>query len=130
MKQIKAWELLHLNQRLLERYGGLSVAPSKERLARIEALCERVRQICQYEEAKTLPQVGAVYCEVIARGHAFADANKRTAVNALYLFLHRNGVQTKVPSDLADFVVSVSTGSINRQEAAKYVEESISGRFQ
>ena len=120
MKQIKAWELLHLNQRLLERYGGLSVAPSKE----------RVRQICQYEEAKTLPQVGAVYCEVIARGHAFADANKRTAVNALYLFLHRNGVQTKVPSDLADFVVSVSTGSINRQEAAKYVEESISGRFQ
>lgn len=125
MRHIKALELFYLNIRLLMRYGGLYDTPSGYRLARADSLCARILRICQYEEVKSLAEAGAIYCEVIARGHAFADANKRTAVNALYLFLHRNGVQTKVPADLADFVVSVSTGAINRQEAVKYIENSI-----
>ena len=122
MKNIEPWELLHLNQRLLKRYGGFNAAVSENRLARIEALCSRVEQIRQYEEMKTPVEVGANYCEVIARGHAFVDANKRTAVNAMYLFFHRNDDLTKVPSDLADFIVKVSTGEVSRKNALAYIE--------
>ena len=122
MKNIEPWELLHLNQRLLKRYGGFNTEASVNRLAHIEALCSRVEQIRQYEELKTPVEVGAIYCEVIARGHAFVDANKRTAVNAMYLFFLRNDVQTKVPADLADFIVKVSTGEISRKNALAYIE--------
>ena len=122
MKNIEPWELLHLNQRLLKRYGGFNAAASENRLARIEALCSRVEQICQYEELKSPVEVGAIYCEAIARGHAFVDANKRTAVNAMYLFFHRNGIQTKVPKDLVDFIVKVSTGEVSRKNALAYIE--------
>ena len=122
MKYLEAWELIRLNEKLLSRYGGLKVAHSTNQADRVEALCCRIRSLLDYGEDRSLTGTAATYCEVIARGHAFSDANKRTAVNAMYLFFHRNDVQTKVPSDLADFIVKVSTGEVSRKNALAYIE--------
>lgn len=86
MKYLEACELIRLNEKLLSRYGGLKVAHSTNQAARVDALCSRIRSLLDYGEDRSLTGTAATYCEVIARGHAFSDANKRTAVNALYFF--------------------------------------------
>lgn len=125
MKLLKADELAHLNERLIKRYGGLFAPMSQERKQRVDALCQRVLMIVQYEKLDDLVEIAAAYTEAIARGHVFADANKRTAVNALYLFLHRNGIKTKVPADLADVIVNLASGVMTRNVFVSYVKNEI-----
>lgn len=125
MKYLEAWELIRLNEKLLSRYGGLKVAHSTNQADRVEALCCRIRSLLDYGEDRSLTGTAATYCEVIARGHAFCDANKRTAVNALYLFLHRNNQSTRVPAGLSDVIVKVATGEIARDPFADFVQREI-----
>lgn len=125
MKHLKAWELIRLNEKLLSQYGGLKITRSSNRDARVEALCCRIRSLFEYGDDHTLAGTAALYCEVIARGHAFGDANKRTAVNALYLFLHRNSQSTRVPAGLSDVIVKVATGEITRNQLTDFVQREI-----
>lgn len=125
MKHLKAWELIRLNEKLLSQYGGLKITRSSNQDARVEALCCRIRSLFEYSDDHTLAGTAALYCEVIARGHAFSDANKRTAVNALYLFLHRNSQSTRVPAGLSDVIVKVATGEMTRNQLADFVQREI-----
>lgn len=125
MKHLKAWELIRLNEKLLSQYGGLKITRSSNQDARVEALCCRIRSLFEYGDDHTLAGTAALYCEVIARGHAFSDANKRTAVNALYLFLHRNSQSTRVPAGLSDVIVKVATGEMTRNQLTDFVQREI-----
>lgn len=125
MKHLKAWELIRLNEKLLTQYGGLKITRSSNQDARVEALCCRIRSLFEYGDDHTLAGTAALYCEVIARGHAFSDANKRTAVNALYLFLHRNSQSTRVPAGLSDVIVKVATGEMTRNQLTDFVQREI-----
>lgn len=125
MKHLKTWELIRLNEKLLNRYGGLRVALSQNQSERVQALYCRIHSLFDYGEDHSLAGTAAIYCEVIARGHAFSDANKRTAVNALYLFLHRNNQRTRVPSGLSDVIVKVATGEMTRNQLADFVRKEI-----
>ncbi len=125
MKHLKAWELIRLNEKLLSQYGGLKITRSSNQDARVEALCCRIRSLFEYGDDHTLAGTAALYCEVIARGHAFSDANKRTAVNALYLFLHRNRQSTRVPAGLSDVIVKVATGEMTRNQLTDFVQREI-----
>lgn len=125
MKHLKAWELIRLNEKLLSQYGGLKITRSSNQDARVEALCCRIRSLFEYGDDHTLASTAALYCEVIARGHAFSDANKRTAVNALYLFLHRNSQCTRVPAGLSDVIVKVATGEMTRNQLTDFVQREI-----
>lgn len=125
MKHLKAWELIRLNEKLLSQYGGLKITRSSNQDARVEALCCRIRSLFEYNDDHTLAGTAALYCEVIARGHAFSDANKRTAVNALYLFLHRNSQSTRVPAGLSDVIVKVATGEMTRNQLTDFVQREI-----
>ena len=125
MKHLKAWELIRLNEKLLSQYGGLKITRSSNQDARVEALCCRIRSLFEYGDDPPLAGTAALYCEVIARGHAFSDANKRTAVNALYLFLHRNRQSTRVPAGLSDVIVKVATGEMTRNQLTDFVQREI-----
>ena len=125
MKHLKAWELTRLNEKLLSQYGGLKITRSSNQDARVEALCCRIRSLFEYGDDHTLAGTAALYCEVIARGHAFGDANKRTAVNPLYLFLHRNSQSTRVPAGLSDVIVKVATGEMSRSQLSIYIYTNI-----
>lgn len=125
MKYLEVWELIRLNEKLLSRYGGLKVAPSTNQHERVEALCCRIRSLFEYGDDHSLVGTAAIYCEVIARGHAFSDANKRTAVNALYLFLHRNSQSTRVPDGLSNVIVKVATGEMTRSQLADFIRRKI-----
>ena len=54
-----------------------------------------------------------MYCLAIARGHVFADGNKRTALNAAILFGRRNGVWYCPTPDIVETIIQVAAGNVS-----------------
>ncbi|MDD8344944.1 type II toxin-antitoxin system death-on-curing family toxin [Escherichia coli] len=63
------------------------------------------------------------YLVATARGHIFNDANKRTVLNSVLLFLRRNGVQVYDSPMLVDFTVGAATGKIHVSSVAETLRE-------
>lgn len=60
----------------------------------------------------------------IARGHAFADGNKRTVVLAALIFRRRNGVKTVMRPDLEEAALQAASGNMPAQALAEYLKKS------
>ena len=64
-----------------------------------------------------------MYCIAIARGRVFLDGNKRTAINATYVFLKENGIKTRALPDLEETILKVATGEIKVDELTDYFSQ-------
>ena len=89
VRHIRADELTRLHDRAITEFGGLPGISDPER---IEAVLAQAKHWAAYEAVEDLHALTAMYCLAIARGHVFADDNKRTALNAAILFGRHNGV--------------------------------------
>lgn len=118
MKHLTALQVIVCHDENVRRYGGL---PGIADAARVEALVERVRNHEHYEGVTDVFALAALYCVAIARGHAFFDANKCTAVNCTWAFLKMNGVKTSVPENLVETVIRTATGEMDAEKAARYL---------
>ena len=118
MRHLTALQVLVCHDENIRRYGGL---PGVVDAARIEALLERVRNHERYEGVTDVFALAALYCVAIARGHAFLDGNKRTAVNCTWAFLKMNGVKTSVPENLVEAAIRTATGEMDAEKAAEYL---------
>jgi len=91
---MKRWEwisaddicLAHDEQ--IARYGGL---PGIRTLGSVEMAAERPKNMAAYTDGADIARLSAAYAFGIARGHPFADGNKRTAWAVTRLFLLMNG---------------------------------------
>ena len=119
IKHLTAREIIYLHDRAIQEFGGLSgvACPGK-----IEALIARVVNHSIYEEVDDLHALAAMYCIAIARGHAFVDGNKRTALNAAVLFFLRNGIRMHSVKGLDDIIVKVATGELGWKELTAFFE--------
>ncbi len=125
MKYLQPWEIVYLHHRILKHYGGLLVPLSPEMQLFVEGLCANILQICQYERVESVYELAAIYWKSLAFGHIFSDGNKRTAINAAYLVLHRNGIATQVPDDLVERVILCARAKITKSNLIGYIEEKI-----
>ena len=96
MHLLKAEEILRIHDAVLERFGGLKSQPMTPDagLSKAQALVGRIRSAMTYNTAYDWNNVflcAAFLTHCIARAHAFADGNKRTALNAAGLLLKRAG---------------------------------------
>ena len=71
-------------------------------------------------------ETAATYAVVIARGHAFNDGNKRTALTSAALFLRLNGYEIELDGEpLAEIMVRVASGETDevamRDELTTYL---------
>ncbi|AVS79577.1 hypothetical protein C8244_15740 [Paracidovorax avenae] len=57
----------------------------------VEAALSRVAHHIEYGGLRDVFGIAALYAEAIARGHAFADGNKRTALTCALTYLQRQG---------------------------------------
>ena len=117
IKHLTAREIIYLHDRAIQEFGGLSgvACPGK-----IEALIARVVNHSIYEEVDDLHALAAMYCIAIARGHAFLDGNKRTALNAAVLFFLRNGIRMHSVKGLDDIIVKVAIGELGWKELTAF----------
>lgn len=105
MKFVTLKEIVVFHREILKRYGG---CPGHEETTRLESILGRVQSHIEYGQITDILEIASLYCVSLARGHAFTDANKRTSVGVMILFLRRNGVNVSHEADFANTIVDVA----------------------
>ena len=95
-------EVLAIHETVLSEYGGLGGVRDEGLLA---SALDRPRNKRAYEETSDLHVLAAAYGFGLAKNHPFADANKRTAFQAMFVFLHVNGLD--LVADEAEAVITM-----------------------
>jgi death-on-curing protein len=87
----------------------------------LEAGLARPQHLAAYEEPDAI-RLAAAYAVGIARNHPFLDANKRTAVIAMEMFLTLNGYKL-LYDDAACFpvVLQLATGEMSETDLAAWL---------
>lgn len=81
-----------------------------------------------YRRIDSLPRLAAHYGIAIAKGHAFRDGNKRTALLAVDAFLDQNGVRFYIDDAKAEaepIFRGVASGEIDQDELSAWIETHI-----
>ena len=107
----------------IEKDGGLTGGLTKPDL--LDSALARPQNEYAYAEERDTFKLAAAYAEGIAQNHAFADANKRTALLATATFLMDNGfeLQKAKGREHADMMVQLTDKKITRDQAATHLRE-------
>lgn len=81
--------VLAIHEEVLAAEGGL---PGVRDAGLLASALDRPRNKWGYEETADLHALAAAYGFGIAKNHPFADANKRTAFQTMFVFLYVNGL--------------------------------------
>lgn len=90
-------------------------------LARLESVLGRIVQQIYYNQVNDLFEIAAWYGIAIAKGHAFVDANKRTALAVMLAFLETQGISIQANSQLDDLMVDIVESQLPHEHLAKAV---------
>lgn len=118
-------DVIEIHDFVLETGIGLSGVD----LAKLDGIVGRVKNQTAYGNSIRNPfELAAHYAQAIAQGHAFIDANKRTAFIAMFAILDVNGYPLpnhdsyleNFNSDTynADLMVNVATGKLSAEDLA------------
>jgi death-on-curing protein len=89
-----------------------------ENVGALEGAIGRIEARRQYETLDDVFEIAGLYAEAIARGHAFSDANKRTALVSALAYLLLQGYLVKRTAALEDVMVDVAEGKLNYVDLA------------
>lgn len=120
LRFVEAHEVIQFHHWILQNAQGLSGIADR---GRIEAMIMRVQNLYHYENITDVFELAAAYFLAIARGHCFADANKRTAFITTAIFLHRNGYQLPQSMELVEQTVRIAAGEYARDDLALYLKQ-------
>jgi death-on-curing protein len=102
-------DVVAMHEYIMTRLGAIPEALRDE--GGLESALMRPRQAAHYKQVDTVRQA-ALLAVGISQAHAFVDGNKRTAFQALDVFLWINGVEfVGDPMGLADWLVAVAERS-------------------
>lgn len=101
-------EAVYLNGVMIEMYSPNEEVGVKD-MNMLEASLERPKQSAFLEDAyPTIFHKASALLESMAQNHAFFNANKRTALACLQMFLDYNGYELDMTNhEASDFVVDV-----------------------
>lgn len=74
---------------------------------RLESVLGRVSQQIHYQNIQDVFEIAAWYGVAIAKGHAFVDGNKRTALSVMLIFLETQGIGIPAGIGLDDMMVEM-----------------------
>ncbi|MGR5097024.1 type II toxin-antitoxin system death-on-curing family toxin [Vibrio maritimus] len=78
----------------------------------------RIDDHIYYNDLNEVYDIAALYIEAIAKGHCFADANKRTSLVVGLEYLKLNGIEVVEYKFLAHMVALLAAGHIERDLVA------------
>jgi death-on-curing protein len=117
--RIELAALLALHDRTLALHGG---AEGVRDAGLLDSALMRPINHFQYEGVDDLPILAAVYAHAISSNHPFTDGNKRTAFQALTLFLRLNGMRlTASQVDAAKTVLRLAAGDLPVETLADWI---------
>ena len=109
-----------IHQALLQEHGGLAGSPRPDSL---EAALARPQQLHHCTQPKpSVARLAAAYGFALAKGHCFADGNKRLALSIIDVFLQMNG--SELAASEPDAVVTIqalAAGELSEEELTAWV---------
>lgn len=122
MEYLTVAEVLLLHARLIQRTGGSSGVRD---MGLLESALARPR--VTFDQQALYPDLwttAAALMHSLIGNHPFVDGNKRTALTATGLFLELNDHRlSAINEEVLDFTRRVTTGSIQMNEIARWLEE-------
>lgn len=95
---------------ILENEPGLD---GKTNRGALEGALGRIENRILYDGLEDVFEIAGMYAVAIARGHAFPDANKRTALVSALTYLLMEGYEVVRAPALEDIMVDVAEGRID-----------------
>ena len=112
------------HDRQINEHGGL---PGLRDEGLLLSALSRPENAYHYSEQKPdVAELAAAYGFGLAKNHPFNDANKRTALIAVRLFLKLNGYDLAASAeDKYKIIISVAASDISEGELAQWVRENL-----
>ncbi len=93
----------------------------------LEGVVARVENRLAYDMIGDVFDLAAIYCVVIAKGHVFNDANKRTAFTAMDVCLRANNIVLNLHLETTGkIIIDVAQGTVDEIDLANYLREKAS----
>ncbi len=90
----------------------------------LEGALSRIENRITYGLIRDIFDLSATYALVLAQGHVFNDANKRTAYASMEYSLHLNGVRIEFDTiELGDLVIKLAQGFMSEVEFADWLRK-------
>jgi death on curing protein len=84
----------------------------------LEGALGRIESRRFYQDLDDVFEIAGMYAEAIARGHAFSDANKRTALVSALAYLVMEGFEVERTPALEEVMVDVAQGALDYLDLA------------
>jgi len=111
---------------MLATHGGLAGPPDDELL---EGALARPRQRWSFDENTDMSALAAAYAFGIARGHPFADGNKRVAFVVMAVFLGLNGLDLVAEdTDVVTTMIALAAGELEEAELSDWIRQHVRPR--
>lgn len=90
-------------------------------MPRLESVLGRIEQQMHYRHLEDVFTIAAWYGIAIAKGHAFTDGNKRTALSVMLAFLEMQGISITPHQQLDDLMVDIVESTLAHEHLAEVV---------
>lgn len=118
MKYLSAADVFYIHEQVIAPNELQGVASNKS----IEAIIARIDNRIAFGMIADEFELAACYACYIAVGHAFNEANKRTAFATMDVCLVINGIQLDInTSDAGDMMVKAAQSIVDEQELAAWL---------
>ncbi|WP_417625244.1 type II toxin-antitoxin system death-on-curing family toxin [Paremcibacter congregatus] len=112
-------EIIAIHDSVIEVHELQGMAPNKS----IDAIIARIDTRLAYGMIRDVYDLAASYACYIAVGHAFNDANKRTAFAAMDICLTVNGIELSFdPVQTGQMIIKAAQGIVDENELANYLK--------
>lgn len=91
----------------------------------LESCLGRIDNQMLYDPLNDIFDIASFYAVVIAKAHAFADGNKRTALVTMLTYLDLQGVSIVTDVGLDDVMVDVASEAIDRDRLARFLVDNL-----
>lgn len=119
-------EIVHINRRMLSKFGITSLSDSLDNLLNPGSL-EYILSACQglifgQDLYPTVINKAAAICYNIITRHVFHDGNKRTGLEVCRQILELNNYKIAIDREAMEVILSVGAGEISEKDFTKWVE--------
>jgi death-on-curing protein len=113
-------DIIILHENAIQQTGGSSGVLNRGNL---ESCCKRLTNTFYgIEQFPSIFQKAAALMECINSWHIFVDGNKRTALQAVHLFLDFNGWEFKPDNNAVSISVNLAKGNYNIVELEAWIQ--------
>lgn len=118
MKLLSASDVFFIHENVIQDHELQGMAANKS----LDAVLYRVENRIQYGLIEDVYDLAATYAVVLAVGHVFNDANKRTAYRTMATGLRLNGIFPDFGVEsIGQTVIKVAQGKMDEVELARYL---------